>query len=373
MRIVLDARAWNWTGIGRYIRNLAFEYIKNTGGHQFVLLVPQGEEKKIQSELGYSESIFEYVGVEPSYYSLKEQAVFLQQLNSLKNIDLVHFAHFNVPVLYKKPYVVTIHDITRFIFPGQKRQSLLQQIGYEYVFAHAVQHAQSVIAVSNITARDMQLLPFHARKIDVVYEGIEHRFFQEISEDQRKKVREYIKVTNPYILFVGVWMSHKNIFRLLDAFALVQQQYPDMQLVITGKYQDGYSDLMGYVQEKGLPTRVVFPGFVPDDLLVALYAEAALMAFPSLYEGYGLPPLEAQACGVPVVASNISSMPELLRKSAEYVNPESVHDIARGISAVLSDPLYAQELRSLGKANSGRFQTADTARAHIRVYENALQ
>ena len=386
MRIALDARAWNWTGIGRYIRNLTAEYLKHSGGHSFTLLVPKGEEEKIREELeggvdprirgdddGRREVTFEYVGVEPSYYSLKEQTVFLRQLNALKNIDLVHFAHFNVPIFYNKPFVVTIHDITRFIFPGQKRQSLLQQIGYEYVFAHAVRSAKKVIAVSNTTARDMRLLPFRARSTEVIYEGLEDRFFQPISASQKNSVRAYIKIKTPYIVFVGVWMSHKNIFRLIDAFALVHKNHPDLSLVITGKYQDGYSDLLRYVGEKGLAPQVIFPGFVPDELLPALYAESAGMAFPSLYEGYGLPPLEAQACGAPVIASNVSSMPELLRDSVEYVNPESIGDIARGIKKVVNDDAYAQKVRTAGLRNVERYSTVRMAKEHIRVYENALQ
>ncbi len=373
MRIALDARAWNWTGIGRYIRNLTAEYIKDSGGHEFVLLVPKGEEEKIQDELGDTKNIFQYIGVEPSYYSWKEQIIFLRQLNNLRNIDLIHFAHFNVPVLYNKPYVVTIHDITRFIFPGQKRQSLLQQVGYEYVFAHAVRNAKKVIAVSNTTARDMQLLPFTTQNIQTIYEGIEDRFFEKITDAQRKKVREYMHLSNPYILFVGVWMSHKNIFRLIDAFEKVLSQYPSFKLVITGRYQEGYSDVKAYVQEKNLTGNVMFPGFIPDELLPAAYADATLMAFPSLYEGYGLPPLEAQACGTPVVSSNVSSMPELLKNSAEYVNPEYIDDIARGINAVVRNPAYARLLRDRGLRNAAHYRTQQTALEHIRVYENALQ
>jgi glycosyltransferase involved in cell wall biosynthesis len=373
MHIALDARAWNWTGVGRYIRSLAKEYLQNSGGHNFTLLVPINQEEKIQEELGDKNNIFEYVGVEPSYYSLKEQTVFLQQLNNLKNIDLVHFAHFNVPLLYKKPYVVTIHDVTRFIFPGQKRQSLLQQIGYEYVFAHAVRNAKIVIAVSKTTAQDMSLLPFRSQYIEVITEGIEDKFFETIAQDQINKLREYLNFKNPYILFVGVWMSHKNIFRLLDAFEIVSKKYPDTKLVITGKYEQGYSNLVGYVQSKNLENSVIFPGFVADELLPALYAEAELMIFPSLYEGYGLPPLEAQACGTAVVSSNVSSMPELLKSTVEYVSPEHVHDIARGIIRVLDDFKYASELRQRGMQNAEQYRTKLTAEEHIRAYENALQ
>ncbi|HSX24975.1 MAG TPA: glycosyltransferase family 1 protein, partial [Candidatus Andersenbacteria bacterium] len=186
-------------------------------------------------------------------------------------------------------------------------------------------------------------------------------------------VREYIQINNPYILFVGVWMSHKNIFRLIDSYKKVLEHYPDLKLVITGKYQTGYSDLESYIGENNLDGHVIFPGFVPDNLLPALYAEAKLMAFPSLYEGYGLPPLEAQACGTPVVASNVSSMPELLKDTAEYVNPEAVEDISRGILAILEDSEYEEQLRERGLKNAALFRVEDTAKAHIRAYENALQ
>lgn len=377
MHIALDARAWNWTGIGRYIRSLTKEYLKDSQGHQFTLLVPNGEEEVIREELGDSSNRFRYIGVEPSYYSLKEQTIFLQQLNALHDVDLVHFAHFNVPVLYTKPFVVTIHDVTRFIFPGQKKQSLIHQLAYEYVFSKAVQHAKKVIAVSNTTAHDMKLLPSPAGgasgKVEVIYEGVDEKFFEEVSEDQRTKLREYLHYNGKYIVFVGVWMSHKNIFRLIDAFASVIASDPNLKLVITGKYQQGYSDLVGYVKRNSLEGAVLFPGFVPDELLPALYAEAAAMVFPSLYEGYGLPPLEAAACGTPVVASNVSSMPELLQGGAEYVNPESVEDITHGIRAVITDSLYASRLADEGRRIAGQYHMNTMAKAHIRTYENALQ
>ncbi len=374
MRIAIDARAFWWTGIGRYIRNIVREFAKDSRGHEFTLLVPEGREDEVAKELGdTSKRFFSYVGVEPSYYSLKEQTRFLMQLNRL-NVDLVHFTHFNVPLFYRKPYVVTIHDITRFIFPGQKSQSLLQQIAYEVIFANAVRRARTLIAVSQTTLDDMRGLPILIpNNVRVIYEGIDPEFLAPVTPLSNQKLRLLLGTDKSYVLYVGVWMSHKNLVRLLQAFEMVRVQYPEMQLVITGKPVPGYSNLIQYVQEHGLEKNVVFPGFVPASLLPALYANASLLVLPSLYEGFGLPPLEAAACGTPVVTSNVSSMPELVRDAAQYVNPESVEDISRGIITALSDPQYAGRLVAKGLARSREYRWETTAREHIRTYETALQ
>ncbi|MDA1169204.1 MAG: glycosyltransferase family 1 protein [bacterium] len=372
MKIAIDARAYYWTGIGRYIRNIVSEFHKNSFGHTFTLLVPEGKEEEIKKELG-DDSFFSYIGVEPSYYSLKEQTRFLLQLNKL-DVDLVHFTHFNVPYLYRRPYVVTIHDITRFIFPGQKRQSILQQVGYELVFANAVAHARQVIAVSNATKQDMQQLPFSCvAPITTIYEGVDAEFMKPISVASRQKVRLLLGTDRPFFLFVGVWMNHKNLIRLLAAFQEVQKHVPEVALVITGKPIPGYSNLFAYVQKDSLQRDVFFPGFVPHELLPALYAESTAFVFPSLYEGFGLPPLEAMMCGAPVIASNSSSIPELLGNSAEYVNPESVEDIARAMLKIQQDKEHSQRLKICGKQQAQQYLWTKAAEEHITVYKRALE
>lgn len=369
MRIAIDARAYYWTGIGRYIRNIVREFKKDSHGHTFILLVPEGREFDIERELGSS---FEYIRVESSYYSFKEQTRFLLQLNNL-DVNLVHFTHFNVPLLYRKPYVVTIHDITRLIFPGQKSQSLVQQIAYEAIFAHAVQRARALIAVSQTTLADMRRLPIVLpKRSSVIYEGVDPEFLTLVLPIMRQKIQLLLGIDKPYLLYVGVWMSHKNLLRLLQAFQLVRAQHPSIQLVITGKPVPGYSNLLQYVREQQLEQHIIFPGFVPHALLPALYAQAEALVFPSLYEGFGLPALEAAACGTPVVTSNVSSIPELLGDAACYVNPESVEDIARGITSVLADPLYAGDLVTKGLAQSRKYSWEETAKAHMDVYEHTI-
>lgn len=371
MKIAIDARAFWWTGIGRYIRNLATELLRNGDGHEYMLLVPYRREDDARKEIGDTKNIFRYKGVNPSYYSLAEQTTFLWELERL-DADLVHFTHFNVPLFYRRPYVVTIHDITRFIFPGQKRQSFIHQVAYEQVFSNALRHARRVICVSNTTARDIASLPFASKSpMTTIYEGIDEQFFQPISSLDQQKARLLLGDDRPFLLFVGVWMSHKNLTRLLDAYRIVRNTHPEIALVITGKPVPGYSNLLKYVKEYNLEKDVFFPGFVSHALLPALYALSRAFVFPSLYEGFGLPPLEAMACGAPVVASNVSSMPELLGSAAEYVNPEHTEDIARGILRISEDEAYAQDLIRLGKIQVRAYRWEKAAMEHIKVYKDA--
>ncbi len=373
MKIAIDARAFYWTGIGRYIRMMLSQLQTHRGKHAFTLLVPEGKEREVANDLNDTRNFFTYVGVEPSYYSFKEQTRFLYQLRALQ-VDLVHFTHFNIPYFYRRPYVVTIHDITRFIFPGQKRQSFVQQLAYEAIFANAVSHAKEVIAVSRTTQRDMYQLPFrNLSRITTIHEGVAPEFSFPVSLLSRQKVRLLLGTDRPFFLFVGVWMNHKNLVRLLGAYQLVRKQFPEMALVITGKPVPGYSNLLSYVQEHHLEHDVIFPGFVSHALLPALYAESTAFLFPSLYEGFGLPPLEAMACNTPVVASNCSSMPELLGDAFVPVNPESVLDIARGMTSILQYPAIAQNMSERALAHVKQYRWDIAAQEHIRVYERALE
>ncbi len=371
MKVAIDARAFWWTGVGRYIRNIASELLYQPSDTKYTLLVPYGSSEDVQREVGDSQGVFDYREVDPSYYSLSEQTVFLRQLRQL-DADVVHFTHFNVPLLYRRPYVVTIHDITRFVFPGQKRQSLIQQIAYEQVFCHAISHARRVIAVSRTTADDIASLPIAScAPITTIYEGIDKQLSAPISPLSRQKARLLLGTDRPFLLFVGVWMSHKNLTRLLDAYRIVKQLHPEIALVITGKPVPGYANLLQYVQEYRLEKDIFFPGFVPHELLASLYSISRAFVFPSLYEGFGLPPLEAMACGVPVVASNVSSIPEVLGNAAEYVNPEHAGDIARGIRRVLESDSYANELIRRGSIQAAKYRWDAAAREHAAVYQEA--
>ncbi|HLD25554.1 MAG TPA: glycosyltransferase family 1 protein [Candidatus Andersenbacteria bacterium] len=369
MRIGIDARAYGWAGIGRYTRELLCGLSKVTRRHQFVVAIGRVHAARARRELPRSN--FEIVPVDDVYYSWREQTVLLGQLARLR-ADVWHFTHFNIPLLMPGKYVVTIHDLTRFIFPGQTQQSLLKQVVYECIFQRAVARAAGVICVSAATEhelRDWSLkTPLVAR---VIPEAVGDNFTTAVTVSERVRARMLLGRAGRFILYVGVWMSHKNLPRLLAAYVRVRERYPDVTLVLTGRPKPGYVAVDKIARSLGLsPDDVLYLGFVPDALLPALYAEASCLALPSLYEGFGLTALEAAAAGTPVVASNVSSLPEILRE-AYWVNPEYVPSIAAGIAGALQADQRRQRIIAGSRAGAVAITWEEVAKQTLAMYEAA--
>lgn len=363
MRVVIDGRAIAWAGVGRYVRNLVNELAQLDNKHEFVLAVAAADQKLVKN--------IPHVVVEGSYYSWREQLLLGWQLRALK-ADVWHFPHFNVPAWFDRPYVVTIHDTTRFFFPGQRRQGWWQQVMYEQVFARAVRRARAVVTVSQTTAEALRRLPVTLPPLTVISEAVGGVLRQPVTAEQRASVRQRYHLSTPYLLFVGVWMHHKNIERLLQAFAVVWKRHPELRLVITGQSRQGYVAVPELARQLGVDKVVQLPGRIEAAELPALYAEAEAFVFSSLYEGFGLPPLEAAVQGVPVVASNVSSMPEVLGSAAAYINPEHVESMAREILRVLEDQFYRAELVRAGRERVLHFSWSAAAQQTLQVYEQVM-
>jgi len=406
MRIGIDCRMFrtNFTGIGRY----TFELVKNLQAlsprdpkiaqNEYVLFFNDPEFSLFTP----TAPNFKKVLVNAPHYSFKEQTHFLHLLNKEK-LDLMHFTHFNAPILYRKPFIVTIHDLTHTLFPGRKMRSLPYRLAYKVVVKNAIRHAAFIIAVSNNTKQDIiKILKPPAtpaekpEKIHVIYEGANEEF-RKLNTDEldlaAQTIREEYGITAPFLLYTGVHRYHKNLQRLVEAFAQISPKHPNLKLVITGKADPLYPEAEHEVERQNLQDKVIFTGLVPEEDLIALYNIATAYVFPSLYEGFGLPILEAFACGTPVVASNVSSIPEVVGTipasgrrasvaseasfslslpNALLFDPTNTADIAEKIDLLLNDESLQKSLAQRGAERVKDFSWEKMTRSIVDLYNKPI-
>lgn len=264
--------------------------------------------------------------------------------------------------------VVTIHDLSFLEYPhafSWRVRTMLTTL-----VPGSVKRAARVIAVSEWTKQDLiRRFGVPAEKIAVTPEAPPPGF-QRLPEAQRLPLPP--GVAEPFVLAVGNLEPRKNLARLIEAFGLTVRQGFRGQLVLVGKAQRRAGDVQRAVRESGVESRVVFTGFVSHDDLTLLYNRASLFVYPSLYEGFGLPPLEAMACGCPVLASNATAMPEVLGDAALLVNPLSVEELAQGMMAVLDHPELAAGLREIGLRRAASYTWEATAARTREVYAQVL-
>ncbi|MEK7086060.1 MAG: glycosyltransferase family 1 protein, partial [Patescibacteria group bacterium] len=370
MRIGIDCRIYSsrFTGLGRYTHEIVERIIKLNNKlanpHQLILFFNNPEYENFRSPKNVKKIL-----VNARHYSLAEQFTFLKKLNA-QNLDLVHFPHFNVPILYDKPYIVTIHDLTLSLFPGQKMTKWYHRLGYNLTIKNAVKKAKKIIAVSENTKKDLiKLLNVQASKIKVIYNGISENFCSR--QGPRKTPAGPVGGASPFFLYAGVWRSHKNLPRLIQAFKILKTKHPDLKnlkLIITGKPDPHYPEVKNTVKKLHLQNDVIFPGLVTEKELINLYCSASIFVFHSLYEGFGLPPLEAMACGTPVAASNSSSIPEICgAKNAIYFDPHNINDIAKKLYLLYENKALQEKLIKNGLSRSTKFSWALAARKTFKI------
>ncbi len=374
MKIGIDARMFSssFTGIGRYVYELTRHLFILDDEHEYVLFMnsPQFEAFTVPDLPGGGGPRIKKVLVNAPHYSLAEQIRFWRLLQHEK-LDLMHFTHFNAPLLYRQPFVVTIHDLTLSLFPGNKMRSWVRRAAYHAVLSSVVRRAARVIAVSNHTKKDVvNLLKIPPERVKVIYEGVGEEFHR-ISDPRRfVALREKYRLRGDFLLYTGVWRSHKNVVNLIRAFAgLCEDSGFHGSLVITGKEDPFYPEVKQAVKDLRLEARVHFVGLVPETDLATLYNAARVFVMPSFYEGFGLPPLEAMACGTPVACSNASSLPEVCgRENAVYFNPYSVEQMAEAIRAVWEDEELRAVLRERGLKHARGFSWKAMAEETLAVY-----
>lgn len=373
--MAIDIRRMTDFGVGTYIRNVVRALGRLDSKNTYFLI---GSPQKV-SEIGPLPSNFHTVFLLESESTLKGYLACRATLNRL-DCDLMHIPHlFWMPRNLPCPYVMTVHDVLEHMYRTHDGSGFRRSVHFQLT-RHVLKGAARILAVSNFTKAEIEkLFGIPASKIEVAYNAIDARFLHgHADEAERELLAARYQVKNPFLLYAGRISPHKNLVRIIEAFSalkaelLKQDLYPDLKLIIIGDELSKHPDLRRTVVRGGVQNDVRFLGFVPIETLRIFYDAAKIFVFPSLYEGFGLPPLEAMAHGTPVLTSNASSLPEVVGSAAVMVNPENVFEIMRGMHRVLIDPLLREKLKQRGYEQAKKFSWDESAQKILSVYEEVV-
>jgi glycosyltransferase involved in cell wall biosynthesis len=371
MRIGIDARFFGsiGKGLGRYTQKL-IENLESVDSqnHYFIFL-----RRENWDEYQPHSRNFTKVLADIPWYTLREQ-VQMPKIFKRCGLDLVHFPHFNVPITYKGKFIVTIHDLILFRYPTRRASTLSAPIYfiktkvYHRVIKRAIEKSERIIAVSQHTKKDiLKNFRINPDKVVVTYEGVDT--IEKPLLDKPETVFKKYGIMRPYILYVGNAYPHKNLDRLILAFKEISRTHSGLHLVLAGKEDYFYKRLKKFVATNNV-SGVIFPGHIAEDHLPALYREAKLYVFPSLYEGFGLPPLEAMARNAPVVSSNTSCLPEILGSAAYFFDPRGISETADAIEKVLENIELRKKLIAAGQQQIKKYSWQKMAEETLGIYKN---
>jgi glycosyltransferase involved in cell wall biosynthesis len=364
MRIAIDARKLRDFGIGTYIRNILIELSRLDRETEYVVLC-RPDDVDSGDVLGRN---FRMVPEAAPTYSIAEQFKIPLAL-ARESIRMVHEPHYVLPPLVQCRSVVTIHDCIHLMFP----EYLPNRLGYYYAKASmwtATRKADRILTVSEASKRDiLRFFDVAPDRVSVIHNAIDERFLAPADAERMDLVRQRYQLDHPFVLYVGNIKPHKNIERLIAAFARARGQLGnDVKLIIVGDEISKYPGLRQSVHKHKLDKFVRFLGFQPMETLAAFYRLARAFVFPSLYEGFGLPPLEAMACGTPVITSNVSSLPEVAGGAALLVDPYDEEAIASAMVRAVTDETLRAELIEKGKQRARTFSWTQSVQRIHEIY-----
>ena len=365
MRIAINTLATKRQlyGVGHYIKNLISSLSNIDDANEYFLFV-SSENRCHFKDL---KSNFRLVQA-PSDRAMRliwEQSVLPWTLKQ-KRVDVFHGPTFIAPLVKTCPQIVTIHDMTFHLTP--KRHELHKRIYFGKMIPTMIQRSDLVIAISQSTKNDLlRFVKTREDKICVIHHGVEPRFQPVRDEEQLAKVRQKYDLPREFILFVGLIEPRKNLKALVDAY--VSDSLPrEFDLVLAGNLGWNYSGLRDKIAQSGAQNQIRMPGYIADADLPALYSMAATFVYPSLYEGFGLPVLEAMACGAPVITSSVSAMPEVAGDAAILVDPNCVRALADAMQSALKDCRLRHSLSKRGRERAQLFTWEQTARKTLEAY-----
>jgi glycosyltransferase involved in cell wall biosynthesis len=371
VKIAIDIRRMTEFGVGTYIRNVVRTLGRLDRETKYLLI---GSPAKVE-EIGALPPNFHAVPLLASDRSFEGYREFRTALQRL-NCDLVHIPNlFSVPRMLPCPYVMTVHDMLEHMSRAREQSGFWRSFHFQMT-KRVLAGAARIFAVSNFTRNEIEkLFEIPSDRVEVVYNAIDERFLHgHATAPERDLIARRYQVTYPFLLYAGRISPHKNVVRMIEAFSALKtelerdQAYPDLKLIIIGDDLSGNPDLRRTVVRSGVQHDVRFLGFVPIEVLRIFYDEAKIFVFPSLYEGFGLPPLEAMVHGTPVVTSNVSSLPEVVGNAAVLVNPENVFEIMRALHRVLMDKPLRERMKERGYQQSAKFSWETSVRRILEAY-----
>ncbi len=353
------------SGIGSRIKGLLnwLGDIASKKGIQIVLLGnPDLIKKNLSPKVLSNYEILEY---NAGIYSIKEWF----GTPEMKDFDLLDIPHFNVPLKFLERSVVTIHDIIPFRMK-QFHSSFLKQVYMKLVFLLISKKAKRIITVSDFTAKDLtEVFSFSPSRMRTIYNGLDQKTFSPKNDPEKKKFLKQYGLKPDYLLSVGIGKEHKNLgFVLRSLKKLWSEKKIKADWVLAGSG----GKLPEYLAEdaKGWEDRIKLVPYLSEQELATLYSSASLLVYPSLYEGFGFPPVEAQSCGCPVYSSNTSVLPEILEDTAFFFDPNDPQSFETGLLKLLDSPKLLNSKTKAGFKNSKRF---DWKRSATEVVEEYLQ
>jgi alpha-1,3-rhamnosyl/mannosyltransferase len=370
MKVGIDARAIHFPGIGRYIRELVRHLAKvDTKNHYIVYYSAPSH----LSENTLENPHFQSVVITPNIYTVKEQIYWPYRLSQDK-VDLFHATtSLAIPLLCPCRLVVTLHDLLLKVFP-QFLPSTMASIYFTIMNWWTIRSAAHIIAVSHFTANELiSLYPASRAKVTTIYNGISPTFHLVDDSQILTDVQQKYGIKKPYLLYVGTYKKHKNLVALVKAYAQLPTSIRDTyQLVIVGKHDPRYPEVPALCRQLRLEEAIISLDYVREEDLPALYSGATVFVFPSLYEGFGFPLLEAMACGVPVITSQTSSLSEIAGNAALLVDPQNISAITEAISRVVSEAKLSAHFQEQGLQRAKDFSWFTTAKQVLAVYESVM-
>jgi glycosyltransferase involved in cell wall biosynthesis len=328
-----------------------------------------GDEARLRSwQVGHSN--VRVVPFDSPVYGVTEQVTF--PYRELRDCDLLHVPNYNVPLMWDRPLVTTVNDLAHLsdamAVSWPKRRYAASMIRL------AVRRARHVLTLSEFSREELlRLSPAAAGKVTVAHCGIDPKRFRPPAPEARPEVEQLLGSDAPFILVSGRLRAHKNVNALLSAFQRLKDAHGiPHQLVVVGETAESARSSRIVPILPHLAPAIRFMGYVPEETLVQLYGACSVFVFPSLYEGFGLPPLEAMACGAPVVCSNRASLPEIVGDAALMVDAADVDALADAVLRVASDPRLREDLRLRGRERAAMFTWEATAAKYLHVYANCL-